>query len=226
MALKTLATIEAHQKLTHSGDLVIIGDVGANAVIEVTGGSLTIDGAVGDSVTIKLKSHRFSLLCCICSVGSEELHIRGTVGEQVCITAGNADICLESAVGAHSQVETANGSIKLNDVAKAVIVETRNGDVNAGIVGKGATVKTSNGDVTVTEVQEEARVETKNGDISATKVKAGATVTSHNGDICVNQATSYADIKSHNGDLRIGVLYQTVALSGEVESYQTTPALY
>lgn len=122
----TYKTSTGHIQLDHVGPLrlktsaghIAAGRVDGDAKVSTATGRIRI-GEIDGAVVAKNSSGRTEI---------------GKVSGDVHITGANSDIAIDHALGLETEVETANGSIRIGEVTRgAVVLKTASGDLELGI---------------------------------------------------------------------------------------------
>ena len=147
---KSLSLIADNEILKHRGDLIITGNVGNDAQVEVIDGDLTIKGNIGANTQIYMEQSR----------ERAHLTVEGNVGQGVTIKTNQTDVTLKGSVSPDCKIQAENGKVEMT---KGVTLgdDTKGGGLRFGknVTIKGRNVHISSGDV-VTDPKKDGEMPT------------------------------------------------------------------
>lgn len=148
-SLLELPNLGADCEINHTGPIHIKGDIGNNAKLTVTNGSVRVDGNIHDHVVINvIDSDRDP------TIGEFEVNrvplkfqilkkfidVKGSVGNQFKLNGANTrtDLTIMGKLGHESQVVIGGGNISVVEVGHDCHLQTGQGDITSFLVASGS----------------------------------------------------------------------------------------
>jgi len=193
------------QKIERNGNCTIKCNVPKNAIIQVTNGSITVEGDVEESaqlIQIIINNAAnfngrgvFIGSGAIISGGSIFINgfqlgsnppeyavtVHGKVHADAIITAASKVICND--LGYRAEIKTSDGSITVGNVERSAKLTTYNGALKAKNIGTNTVLIANKGNINVLQVSSNARLITVDGDIEAGDIDSFAVLSATNGNI-------------------------------------------
>lgn len=208
---KSFATddITENEHFEFKGDVHITGNIGKNATVIITDGSLIVDGNIEEGADITLKAESSSISISSSSfwmssssvmVGgsttSSSLHVKGDVRNRARLTTTSADIDVAGIISAHVRLNTQSGDVAAREVKESVSIQTMSGDVRVGNVSADSSLNTMSGNIQTGTVGAHTTVKSMSGDIRTGIAHASAEISSMSGDVRVHGRSSKEKDKS------------------------------
>jgi formylmethanofuran dehydrogenase subunit C len=203
------------------GNLVIDGNVGKNAKVIVSHGSLEIKGNIEDGAIIQLitnstKSHSQrsyhdgDMVVIFGSTESFNIEVRGSVGNNVKISTLMGQIKIDGNAGDFVQIQTSNSKIEVTNIGASCRLITTNAKITANDIDQSSTLITTNASIHANNVGPKCRLVTTNGSISVNSADQSASMVYTNGAIYVNgKVTSKSKSNFSSNVTFIGSNFQT-----------------